>query len=183
MEDSLHERGKAMEDMFFKEIDDKLIANMRRDLVVKCLRDASGIDDTEVLEALMKAGITPETMTSISIVPLVAVAWADRTVADAERAAILQAAETAGLSPGHAGYELMNSWLSERPKSELLEAWKGYIGAIKPNLDPAAFTQLKHSILGRAETVAKSAGGFLGIGNKVSDAEQKVIDTLNRAFD
>ena len=69
-----------------------------------------------------------------------------------------------------------SSWLIS------LESWKAYIGALKETLDGAALTQLKASILDRAEAVAKSAGGFLGLGNKVSDVERKVLDDLSNSF-
>ena len=119
---------------------------------------------------------------SVSLIPLVAVAWADKKMEDAEKAAILQAAEAGGIDPGSASYETMKSWLEQQPGKELLDAWKSYIVAIKDNLEPAVAAQLKTSILGRAESVAKSAGGFLGIGNKVSSEEQKVLGDLANTF-
>ena len=186
MEDSLHERGKAMEDLFFKQTDEKLLNNLRLELEAKESRDAlleaSGITDIAVLDELLEAGITPESLTSIALVPLVVVAWADRVMEGSEKAAILQAAEVAGIKTGTASYATMESWLEKRPSFELLEAWKAYITALKPTLDGAAFTQLKHSIMNRAEEVATAAGGFLGLGNKVSDAERKVLAELDNSF-
>lgn len=187
MEDSLHERGKAMEDLFFKQTDEKLLDNLRHEMEAKETRDAlqaaSGIGDAAVLDALIEAGITPESLTSISLVPLVIVAWADKKMESAEKSAILQAADVVGVKTGTVGYATIVNWLEKHPKPELLKAWKAYIAALKTTLDAAAYTQLKHSILGRAEQVAESAGGFLGLVNKVSDAERNVIDDLRKAFD
>jgi len=187
MEDSLHERGKAMEDLFFKQSDEKLLKNLRSEMAAKENRDAfqeaCGISDPAVLDAIFEVGITAESLTSIALVPLVVVAWADKVMERGEKAAILQAAAAAGVQTGTASYATMESWLETRPKTELLEAWKAYIAALKPTLDAVAFTQLKHSIMGRAEKVATSTGGFLGLRKKVSDQEQKVLDELERAFD
>lgn len=186
MDDSLNSRGKAMEELFFKEKDQQLLEKIRNEAASKeqreALQNASGIEDAAVLDALTATGITPESLMSVSLIPLVAVAWADKKMEDAEKAAILQAAEAGGIDPGSASYETMKSWLEQQPGKELLDAWKSYIVAIKDNLEPAVAAQLKTSILGRAESVAKSAGGFLGIGNKVSSEEQKVLGDLANTF-
>lgn len=186
MDDSLKGRGKAMEDLFFLEKDQQLLKKIREEAASKekreALQSASGIEDAAVLDGLIATGITPESLMSVSLIPLVAVAWADRKMEDAEKAAILQAAEAGGIDPGSASYDTMKSWLEEQPGPELLDAWKSYIAAIKETLEPPVAGQLKTSILGRAESVAKSAGGFLGVGNKVSDVEQKVLDDLAKTF-
>ena len=187
MSDSLHDRGKAMEDVFFAEQDQKLLDKIREEMSAKesrhALEVASGISDDAVLDALVENGITPESLTSVALIPLVMVAWSDEKMENSEKAAILQAAEAAGIKPGSASYDTMSSWLSKKPNHDLLDAWKSYIGALKSTLDGAAFTQLKNSIVGRAEGVAKAAGGFLGLGPKVSESERKVLDELSAAFD
>lgn len=186
MTDSLHSHGKAMEDKFFNDLDKQLIENMKAEYAKQETREAlataSGISDEAVLDALCEAGISPESLTSVSLIPLVAVAWADNKMEDAEVAAVLQAADVAGIKTGTPSYETVQAWLAKRPAAELTETWKSYIGALKDTLDEASLGQLKTSIMGRAESVAKSAGGFLGLGNKVSDVEQKVLDDLSSAF-
>jgi len=187
MEDSLQGRGKAMEDLFFNQQDQKLLEKMRSELMAsesrEGLKSASGINDPAVLDALLESGITPESLTSVALIPLITVAWADGKMDSAEKAAILQAAEIAGIHPDTASYITMEGWLNEQPSNELLKTWKAYIAAIKPSLDAAAFKQLQSSIIGRAEAVAESAGGFLGLGNKIVDSERKVLDDLSSAFE
>jgi hypothetical protein len=187
MKDSLHERGKAMEDRFFAEKDEKLLEQLRSELSAKESRDAlesaSGITDATVLDALIDCGITPESLTSVSLIPLVAVAWADDLMEDSEKEAILKAAATAGITSGTASYAMLESWLGARPGAELLDSWKAYISTLKSSLSEPAFVQLKGSVIGRAEDVAKSAGGFLGLGNKVSATEEKVLKELAAAFE
>ena len=48
-------------------------------------------------------------------------------------------------------------------------------------MDAAAKDKLKQELLGRARTVAESAGGFLGIG-KISSEEEDKLEELARAF-
>ena len=104
MDDSLNSRGKAMEELFFKEKDQQLLEKIRNEAASKeqreALQNASGIEDAAVLDALTATGITPESLMSVSLIPLVAVAWADKKMEDAEKAAILQAAEAGGIDPG-----------------------------------------------------------------------------------
>jgi hypothetical protein len=187
MSDSLHDRGKAIEDQFFAEQDKKLLNKIRAEMAAKesreALEHASGISDVTVLDALVSIDITPESLTSVALIPLVAVAWSDNKMENSEKKAILEAAKIAGIAPGSASYATLESWLNTRPEPKLLEAWKAYVHSLKSALETVAYNQLKASVLGRAEDVAKSAGGLLGLGNKISRSEEKVLEELSKAFD
>ena len=187
MKDSLHERGKAVEDRFFAEKDEKLLAQLRKEMSAKEYRDAlqsaSGITDVAVLDALHDCGIKPESLTSVSLIPLVAVAWADGVMDGPEKKAILRAAAAAGIESDTASYATLERWLTSRPGFELLDSWKAYISTVKSSLDEPAYAHLKESVLGRAKEVAESAGGFLGLGNKVSASEERVLKELAAAFE
>lgn len=182
MSDSLHDRGQAIEDVFFTARDQSLIQKLKQELANSEAREAmataSGINNDRVLDSLIECGITSASMASVALIPLVAVAWADNKMEANEREAILKAASVAGVVEGSASYQAMSLWLESRPDESLTEAWKNYMGALKESLDPPAFNQLKAHIIKRAENVAQSAGGFLGLGNKVSDSERKTIDEL-----
>lgn len=186
MDDPIQSRGQAIENVFFARADQALLEKLKKDMDASESRDAlasaSGISDTAVLDALLENNISPETVTTIGLIPLIAVGWADHVMEDSEKNAILQAADISGIKMGTASHHMLEKWLSEEPEKELLEGWIAYVGALKNVLEPAPFSQLKSNILQRAESVAKSAGGFLGLGNKVSDVEQKVLDHLGNAF-
>ncbi len=49
-------------------------------------------------------------------------------------------------------------------------------------LDDAGVQALRADLLGRARRVAEAAGGFLGLGRRVSAAEQAVLERLAAAF-
>ena len=186
MDGSLFERGRALEEHFFSEKDKQLLANLKQEMKQKELRDGlaacSGITDTNVLDELISNQVTAESMTSIALVPLVAVAWADGSVQENERQAILRAAKTTGIEEGSAAYQLMESWLAKEPADTLLQAWKDYVASLKAILDATSFDHLKTTVVQRAREVADSAGGFLGIG-KTSDRERAVINEIERSFE
>ena len=63
----------------------------------------------------------------------------------------------------------------------LLATWKEYIAALAGTLDDDDFAQVRDNLLRRAEQVAKSAGGILGLG-AISQAEQSKLSELADAF-
>ena len=185
-DDFLGGRKRGLEDAFFAEQDAILRRRLNEADKVKAQRqalaEACGIEDDAVLDSLASHGVTAETMTAIMIVPLVAVAWADGSIDDKERAAVLSGAAQFGLAPGNTGHALLEGWLSRRPPADLLQSWKSYVGALAPALDEATRTRLKNETLSRARAVAEAAGGLMGFGRKVSDAEQAVLTELERGF-
>lgn len=186
MDGSLFERGKALEDRFFSEKDKQLLDQLKAEMATEEIRHslaaACGIENEHVLDALIANKISAESLTSVALIPLIAVAWADGQMASQERKAILQAAKDAGIESGTAAYSLLESWLNTKPQAELLQSWKSYIAAMKQTLDETTLKQLKNSVIGRAKQVANAAGGILGIG-ATSDDEAQVIAELEKAFD
>lgn len=184
--DEIHRRGKALEDLFFQEKDKMLLDDLKTSLAAKDARDSlsavSGIEDQAALDALIEIGVTPASMASVALIPLVAVAWSDRKMSHKEREAILNAADGAGIDVDSPAYTLLESWLNKQPGEDLLSSWKLYIKGLKNELDEATFAQIKLSVLERATYVAESAGGFLGMGNKISDAERQIIEEMSNSF-
>lgn len=186
MADSLHERAEALENGFFANRDQELLAKLRDEMKAEETRDALsaaiGIEDKETLDALMEHKIDPKTLLVIGLIPMVAVAWSDGVLESAERDAIAKAADGLGVKDGSASFELLQSWLASKPGDELLDAWKGYITALAGTLDETALGKIRDQVIGRAESAAEAAGGFLGLGNKISESEQRVIDDLKQTF-
>ncbi len=177
----------AKEKMFVDQYAKSLREKRRREKAERELEEkmfeASGIEDKEVIRRLIAIRIEPDTLAALSLVPLVEVAWADRRLDEKERKAILEAAEKYGVAGDTPGRALLESWLDEKPDDCLLEAWKDYAGALSHGLDDHLRIALRDSILGHARAVAEETGGILGLGSKISDAEQKVLDELQEAFE
>lgn len=146
------------------------------------LTQVSGIRDEAVLDRLIELDVTPETLGALELVPLVLVAWADNGVQASEREVIIALAKAAGIEPQDGRYPLLEHWLKKRPGVEMLEAWKHYVQELRRQLDAKKAEDLRHELLDRAESVAQAAGGFLGLGNKISSAERSMLSKLEQAF-
>jgi hypothetical protein len=185
-EDFLGDRRAGLENAFFAQQDALLrrrLAEMDEAKAKKAdLASASGIQDAAVLDKLMALNIGGATLAALSLVPLVVVAWADGALDDKERNAILAAAEQSGLGGQDAAFELLKGWLARKPPPELAATWKAYVSALSPTLSEDARRSLKANLLDRARAVAEAAGGFMGLGRKVSDAERVALEELERAF-
>ena len=178
---------QALEDAFFQKRGQELMEYLRTAAQERATRDRlqeiSGIDDPRVLETLERAGITPESMTALTLLPLARVAWADAKVHGAELESLLSAAHEQGLSRESPGYQLLDKWLTERPSAEMLDAWWNYARSLTQELNAADLDVVRQSTLGRARRIAEASGGFLGLGNKISENERLVLEDLERAFE
>lgn len=185
MSNSLEERGRALEDEFFHKENQAKLAAIKAKQELKDskeeLKKASGMSDDAVIDHLVSLGLRANTIAALSLVPLVAVAWADGEIQDDEREAIMQGAAGKGLEKGAPGYDILEGWLAKRPDDGLLDAWEGYIKALSSQLNDEQSKLLKGQIVGFAKMVATAAGGILGFG-KVSAKEEAVLSRIEAAF-
>jgi hypothetical protein len=183
---TLDDRRQALEEAFFKKENVKLLENLRahRERVRQreALSAVMKLQDEAVLDQLIDAGIRAETWLAISLVPLIEVAWADRKMDDKEQRAILKAAAENGIEEGSDARKLLDKWLTRRPLPKLREAWAAYVGSVIEVLGDAARDALREEVLEGSRAVAEAAGGFLGFGPRVSEAEEAVLDELRRTF-
>ena len=186
-DETLGDRRKALEEAFFAKQNAKLLEKMRAETEAASARDTlakiSGIESDAVLDKLQQLGIEADAWAAMSLVPLVEVAWADGTVDDSERQAVLSAAEASGITSESPSHALLASWLDERQDGSLLEVWEAFITGLSAALSPADREALKTQVMGRARDVADATGGFLGLGNKTSATEQAVLTRLAKSFE
>jgi len=185
-EEVFGERRRALEESFFAKRNAELLAQLRQKVSAEStkqeLKTASGITDEAILDHLLAASISAETITALGIVPLLAVAWADGRLDEKEKKAVLEACEAEGIEMGTSAYGLLDSWLKEQPSPQLLSAWKDFIKAAKHKLSPEALTALREDVVHRAQKIARASGGLLGI-NTVSTTEQEMVLELQQAFE
>lgn len=176
-----------LEEAFFARENARLLEELRaRKLQTErreSLRAVLGQLDDATLDHLLDAGLHAETAVALAIVPMAAVAWADGEVQPKEREAILKAAAERGVSEGSPSFAVLTSWLERKPDKHLIEAWARYARGLWEALEPADRVEMRQRLVDRAREVAESAGGFLGLGSKISAAEQKVIDELAALLD
>jgi len=182
----LRDRGKSLEDEFFRREDQRLIKRLAELKAAETTREglarASGITNPAVLDKLMELGIRPETVAALAIVPLVEVAWADGSLDTKERRAILDRARDSGIAPGSTEHTLLEAWLDRQPDPKLLTAWTHMIQGMCEQLGPDGAARLKASLLERACAVAAASGGVLGLRSKISSAEAAMLAQLDGAF-
>jgi hypothetical protein len=179
----LRERGRALEDEFFRREDKRLLERLAELRAAEATREAlakaSGITKPAVLEKLMELGIRAETVAALSIVPLVEVAWADGALDAEERRAVVERAAVARDSTEGA---LLEAWLDRRPDPKLLVAWTELVRAMSEQLGPDEATRLRTDLLKRARAVAAATGGLFGVGSKISASEATMLAKLEGAF-
>ena len=181
----LHERGKTLENEFFRKEErqqlDALRAKKARERSIADLRAISGLADEKILGHLVDTGVDAETLVALSLVPLVAVAWANGNVDSRERDAVLQAAAEAGIAPESPAAEMLDRMLRQQPPSSLFVAWEAYAADLHDSLPEDDRAGMATEIRQRARDVAEAAGGILGIGS-ISKAEQAVLDRIDNVF-
>ena len=192
----LAEKSRVLKEQFFRERDLELLEYLRSQVVENeqqtqsselqlrnQLAEIAPIDEIEVLDELIRVGITAESFVALTLVPLVRVAWADGAIHDRERDAILQAAADEGIKVDSANYRLLEGWLDERPQPALLEAWRDYAMALARDLDAESLAAIRRITMDRARRIADSSGGILGLVGRISKEEELALIDLDRAFE
>lgn len=183
-DDPFGDRRKAHEESYFTKRDEELRARMRaraeRDERRRALAAVTGIDDDWVLDALLARGIDERSVEGFALLPLAEVAWADGRVEDAERAAALAAARQRGV--GADGCALLEAWLAQPPDDSLCEVWRAFVAARATALDPPHRDAWCRELLDQARAVARASGGVLGLGSKVSAAEEQALRGIAAAL-
>lgn len=186
VEKTLQKRRVSLEEAFYLEEDRKLIEKYRElqkmEETRRNLSEVSGIGNEAVLKKLIELNVRAETLASLAIVPLIEVAWADGDVDEKEKQAVLKAAAKIGFKKGQVDYSLIEQWLTHKPKAELLVAWENFVKGLCEALPPAERADLQKELLSHAREVAAATGGFLGLGSKVSEDEERMLKRLASAF-
>ena len=125
------ERRKALENAFFSDQEQKLLDELRaenaRRETRELLRERSGVDDDAVLDKLIELSIDTESVVAMSLVPLIRVAWADGSIHDKERNAVLESAAAGGVGKDTPAYALLDSWLAQKPDDALTVGTEGVL--------------------------------------------------------
>lgn len=184
---TLNPDALRLEESFFSEENAKLLDKLREEAQEKerrdALRVALTIDDESVIDALVELDLYPETAIAFGLVPMITVAWADFEIQGNEREAIMKAAADRGIEYESTTYKLLENWLTRKPGPELLTTWKHYVGVIAGNMNEKDRVVFRDHVMSQARAVAEAAGGFLGVGSKISSAEKKVLHDLSAAFE
>lgn len=183
---SLEPEQARLADVFFtgdaKPHRDELDLAMEERAARVGIAEATGIRDESVLKELAGLGIRVETLSALTLIPLIQIAWADGEMDERERGAVLEAAAVIGLESDSTSYRLLQIWTLEEPPPDLLNAWKAFVAALKTRLEPGEVKRLAHNLLERAERVAKVAGDALDRTPHISEVESRCLVELRAVF-
>jgi hypothetical protein len=173
MAEDLTSGGKALDDALYS----GKAASLRSEL-----KEATEIVDAQLIERMMSLGIRPETLAALTLVPLVAIAWADDDMDPRERKSILDAAELTGLAADTPSHRLLHIWTYDRPAPAMLRLWREFVSSLRTHLSAEEHRKLGARILGRAKEVAAAAGTAREASPGISAPEQNLLDELERLF-
>jgi hypothetical protein len=190
--DSLRERGRALEDEYFRKQDLELIEKMRiasaaedtrRDLGVM-----SGLNDPKILDELATLGFTPETLALLPMMPVLQVAWAQDGVAsgvtEAERRLLISLARTRGVAEHSPADMQLSRWMTESPGATVFAGATRLIRALLDahqtgplEIDPADLVRW-------CERVAEASGSLLNFISvrRVSPEERMILKNIKDAL-
>ena len=180
----LAERGRSLEEDYFRRRDRELIERMRAaaaaDAARKELGSVTGLNDADVDE-LRTLGFTPDTIGLLPLVPLLQVAWAEGGVSAEERALIVQLARSRGIGEGSAADAQLTRWMSDAPPASVFAGATRLVNAMLDGPGSASGGLTREDLVAYCEKVAAASGGFLGM-KKVSAEERALLTTISQGL-
>jgi hypothetical protein len=175
--DIIHERGRSLEDDYFRKKDKELVEKLQRaaeaDRARADISKATGLSDP-LADELLALGFTAETVSLLPIVPVVQMAWAEGGVDAAERGLIVKFARARGIAEGSAADTQLSAWMSARPSEDVF-AKAGRL--IRAMLDSGGTGLNADDLVAYCESIASASGGVFGIG-KISGDERKLLSQI-----
>lgn len=179
--DSLGERGRALEDDYFRKKDRELVEKMRRaaeqQQSIEQLGAATALKDPELLRELQELGFTPETVGLLPLVPMLQMAWAEGGVTSEERKALVDLARARGIAQGSAADAQLTNWLTTRPGDAVFERAGRLIRALLDSGAPSTSGLTAEALVQQAERIAAASGGIFGIGS-ISSEEKTLLSQI-----
>ncbi|MBF0489525.1 MAG: hypothetical protein HQL15_02765 [Candidatus Omnitrophica bacterium] len=176
MSEDLLKRGLALENLFFQQRRVELGEQRKKIELMphtkETLAEVSGIRHSQVLDKMVELGVSSGVLTSLSILPVVELAWAEGQLDEKERVEVLAAATKGGFNEGAIDHAVLALWLKERPSSKVLNAWMYTIAGLREILSQDELNDLKTELTGRARKIIE----------KMSPKEEAVLKKMEQAF-
>lgn len=183
--DAFKERERAAEEAYFRAKDAKLVDKLRARATMgelaAALKEKLQVDDPRLLGEIAELGVAPETGAALLLAPLVQVAWAEGTVTDRERKAVLEVASSRGIEDGSPAHAKLLEWLDQRPPDRLFDAAMAAIKAGLSVLSPTERLERVQRYVNACNRVAHTSGGvmeLLGMGGTISGQEAEVLEAI-----
>jgi hypothetical protein len=176
--DAFTERGRALEEDYFRKKERQLVDRMRQTAAAEQARQdisrKTGLDDPALVRELQELGFTPDTISLLPLVPVVQVAWAEGGITAAERDLIVRLARSRGIAPGSAADDQLMQWLTTRPADALFARAGGLIRAMLDSGSEQTGDLSADDLVKQSEAIAAASGGMLGLG-RISAEERALL--------
>jgi hypothetical protein len=175
--DAFAERGRALEDEYFRKRDRELIDKLRRaaetDQARGELSKQTGVTDPALLADLQDIGLTADTVVLLPLVPAVELAWAEGDVTPAERQLVVSIARTRGIAEGSAPDRLLHTWLASRPTPEQFARARRLLSALLDSGAQVAKDLTADQLVKYCEQIASASGGLFGLPMRAVSMEER----------
>jgi hypothetical protein len=181
----MQERGRALEEEYFRRREQELVEKIRKAAQEKRERDGlaekTGLTDPALVAEVQELGFTSETIGLLPLVPVLQVAWAEGGVSPEERAQILALARARGIADGSAAHAQLLAWLETSPTADTFAKATRLISAVLAADGAVASDLTVGDLVAYCEKVAAASGGLLGFG-KVSNEEKAMLAGIASAL-
>lgn len=143
----------------------------------RAMGEELGVDSDALLQRLRGLGYDEDTARVVDLLPLIHVAWADGEIQRAERSRILEVLSGRNISADSNAWLLVEALLETRPADAYMQESLGLLRDILAESKRDA-----RSVVDMCAAIAETAGGILGLGNKVSDEEAEAISNIAKAL-
>ena len=184
--DVFAERGRSLEEQYFRKKDHELLEKLKHAAASERARremgELTGLSDPELLRDLEELGFTPETVVLLPLVPVVQVAWAEGGVTAAERTMLTRLARKRGIEPDSLAGRQLEDWLAHQPDDALFARATRLIRAmLESGSEPTALTA--DDLIEYCEKIAYASGGVLGLGiGRISREERDLLSQIASAL-
>lgn len=176
--DDLQNRGRALEEEYFRRRDQELVEKLRAAAEAtrrrEGLADQTGLTDPALVAEVEALGFTPETVALLPLMPVLQVAWAEGGIAKEERAQIQALAAARGITDGSPADVRLQAWMAENPGAAVFVKANRLIAAVLAADGKVASDLTVGDLVAYCEHVAAASGGVMGFG-KVSTEEKTLL--------
>jgi hypothetical protein len=181
--DAFAERGRALEEDYFRKKDRELIEKLRRasdaDRARSELSTQTGLTDPAMLNALLELGLTPDTVVLLPLVPAVELAWAEGGITPAERQLLVSLARSRGIAEGSPADVRLQEWMASRPTPDQFAKATRVMSALLDSSAPMAKDLTAEQLVKYCEQIASASGGLFGLPFRaVSMEEQQLLTRI-----
>jgi hypothetical protein len=179
--DAFAERGRALEEEYFRKKDRELVEKLRRSAAADQARGElskqTGIVDPAMLAELQELGFTADTVSLLPLVPVLELAWAEGGITPAERQLLVSLARSRGIAEGSAADHQLTAWMASRPAPEVFAKAGRLISALLSSGSGVAQGLTADQLVQYCEQIASASGGLLGLPIRAISMEERNLLT------